>query len=152
MNKSLPLMIKSLPLLIGLCLATPGCGSEDEALVSVAISSPVETPFHGPGGPGTEPMYIGFNWTVVISAGNGLDSHIGRVTTLVTEKSRGAVLADEDGQVGALPAGGRLEVKQGASGLFPSSHYPGEWTAVTTVEVTHASGRSETVMASFAFK
>jgi len=145
-------MGKPLPLLIGLCLAAGGCGSEDEPVVSVAISSPVEMPFHGPGGPGTEPMYIGFTWTVVVSATGGPESYIGMVRTQVTEKTSGTVLTDEDGPLGTLSGGGRLEAKQGASGFFSSSLYPGAWTAVTTVEVTHAGGRSETLSTSFAFK
>jgi hypothetical protein len=145
-------MGRSLPVLIASCLAIAGCGSEDEALVAVAISSPMEMPFHGPGGPGTEPMYIGFTWTVVVSAAGGPDSYIGTVKTQVTERTSGTVLTDEDGPVGTLSSGGRREVKQGVSGFFSSSLYPGDWTAVTTVEVTHAGGRSETVSTSFGFK
>jgi hypothetical protein len=145
-------MGKPLFLLIALCLAIAGCGSEDEALVTVAISAPVEMPFHGPSGPGTEPMYIGFTWTVVVSAAGGPDSYVGMVRTQVTEKTSGTVLTGEDGPLGTLSGGGRLEVKQGASGFFSSSLYPGDWTAVTTVEVTHAGGRSETVSTSFGFR
>jgi hypothetical protein len=97
-------------------------------------------------------MYIGFNWTVLVSAADGPESHIGMVVTRVTERTSGTVLTNEDGPLGALSGGGRLEVKQGASGFFSSSLYPGEWTGITTVEVSHASGRSETLTASFAFK
>ena len=141
-------------LLIGSCLAAAGCGSQEEAdaLVALAISSPVEMPFHGPIGPGTEPVYIGFTWTVVVSAAGSPESHIGMVVTRVTERTSGTVLTAEDGPVGTLSSGGRLEVKQGASGFFASSLYPGDWTGVTTVEVSHASGRSETLTVSFAFK
>lgn len=141
-------------LLFGSCLVVGGCGSQEEpdALVGLEIRSPVEMPFHGPHGPGTEPMYIGFSWTVVVSAAGGPESRIGMVVTQVTERTSGTVLTTEDGPVGTLSSGGRLEVKQGASGFFASSLYPGDWTGVTTVEVSHASGRSETLTASFAFK
>lgn len=145
-------MGRPLPFLIGLCLAAGGCGSGDEPLVRVAITSPIEMPFHGPGGPGTEPMYIGFTWTVVVSASGGPGSYIGMVRTQVTEKASGVAMADEDGPLGSLSGGGKLEVEQGASGFFSSSLYPGDWTAVATVEVRHADGRSETVSTSSTFK
>lgn len=147
-------MRRPMLLLIVLCLAVAGCGSQEdaEALVGVAISSPVEMPFHGPSGPGTEPMYIGFSWTVVVSAAGGRESQIGMVVTRVTERTSGTVLTAEDGPLGTLSSGGRLEARQGASGFFSSSLYPGDWTGVTTVEVLHATGRSETLTTSFAFK
>jgi hypothetical protein len=147
-------MRRPLLLSIGLCLAAAGCGSQEaaEAPVGLAISSPFEFPFHGPHGPGTDPIYIGFSWTVVVSAGAGPESRIGMVVTRVTERTSGAALTTEDGPLGTLSGGGRLEVEQETSGFFPSSLYPGDWTAVTTVEVTHASGRSETVSTSFRFR
>lgn len=147
-------MRRALLLWMGLCLAAAGCGSQEEteAPVALAISSPFEFPFHGPNGPGTEPIYIGFTWTVVVSAGGGPESRIGMVVTRLTERTSGAVLTTEDGPLGTLSGGGRLDVEQETSGFFSFSHYPGDWTAVTTVEVSHATGRSETLTASFAFR
>ncbi len=141
-------------LLMGLCLAATGCGSQEEAEapLGLAIKSPFEFPFHGPNGPGTEPIYIGFSWTVVVSAGGGPESRIGMVVTKLTERTSGAVLTTEDGPLGTLSSGGSLEAKQETFGFFSSSLYPGDWTAITTVEVSYASGRSETLTASFAFR
>jgi hypothetical protein len=148
--------VKRWPLLIvtGMSLAMGGCGSQEEpdASVAVAISATTEMPFHGPGGPGTEPSYLSLRWTVVVTAAEGAESDIGIVRTRVTERASGIVLTAEGGPLGLLPGRGRLELPQQVSGMFASSLYPGDWTGITTVEVRHASGRSETLTGSFAFR
>ena len=109
-------------------------------------------PFHGPGGPGTEPSYLSLTWTVAVTAAGGADSQIGIVRTRVTERVSGTVLTAEGGPLGLLSGRGKLELPQQVSGLFASSLYPGDLTGITTVEVLHASGRSETLTAAFAFR
>jgi hypothetical protein len=138
----------------GLVVALAACGSqrEPDLTLAVTIHSPVEMPFHGPGGPGSEPMYIGFSWTVVVAASGDAESRIGTVRTRLTERTSGSVLTAEGGPAGTLRGGEKVEVAQQTSGLFPSVLYPGDWTGVTTVEVSHGSGRSETLTASFTFR
>ena len=150
-------MRRRLLAVIGLGLGWAGCGSQDppqvaDAVVAVAIRSQVEVPFHGPLGPGTEPISIDLRWTVVITATGGAECQVRAVRTLLTERSSGTARTTEGGPLGYLPGWGTLELPQRVSGFFPSTHYPGEWTGVTTVEVLHASGRSETLSAAFTFR
>lgn len=146
-------MRRRLLAVIGLGLGLAGCGSQEvaDAPVAVAIRSPAEMPFHGPMGPGTEPISIDLRWTVVITATGG-ECQVGAVRTQLTERTSGTVRTTEGGPLGHLSGLGTLELPQRVSGLFPSSHYPGEWTGVTTVEVLHASGRSETLSVAFTFR
>jgi hypothetical protein len=139
---------------VGLAGTLMACGSggQSDAIVGVTVQAPMEMPFHGPGGPGTEPMYISFDWTVVISASEGSDGQIGTVRTLLTERVSGGVLVAEASPMASLRGGEKVELKQQASGTFPSALYPGDWTGVTSVEVTHISGRQETVSTSFRFR
>ncbi len=131
----------------------PDAGVKPDAVVRVAVTSPTEMPFHGPGGPGTEPMYIGFTWTVAVTASEGADSQVGTVRTRLVESASGTVLPAEGGPLGTLAGGSTLELAQGASGFFPSSLYSsGKWSGTTTVEVIHGGGRSETLTATFSFR
>lgn len=136
----------------GLMLAACGPGEEPDGSVRVTVTAPLQMPFHGPGGPGTEPMSIAFNWTVVVAASEAADSVVGPIRTRLTERASGAVLTADGGAVGNLRAGAEVELSQQASGTFPSSLYPGDWQGVTTVEVAHRSGRLETVSTSFTFR
>ena len=136
----------------GLFAAACGSGEQADGSIRLMIRAPVQMPFHGPGGPGTEPMYIAFNWTVAVAAAEGADSVVGRVRTRLTERASGAVLTADGDAVGSLGAGAEVELRQQASGPFPSSLYPGDWLGVTTVEVSHRSGRLETVSTSFTFR
>ncbi len=138
--------------LVGLVGA--GCMPDEgtDRVVAVAIRSPVEMPFHGPNGPGTEPIYIDFSWTVVVTTSGLRDLRAGLARTRLTEAATGVVLTTEDGPLGTVPSGGEVELRQHASGVFPSSRYPGDWRGVTTVEISGTGGRSETLTASFTFR
>jgi hypothetical protein len=136
----------------GLMVAACGSGGQPDGSVRLTVNAPVEMPFHGPGGPGTEPMYISFNWTVVVAASEGADIVVGPVRTRLIERASGAVLTAEGGPVGNVPAGAKVELRQQTSGTFLSSLYPGDWLGVTTVEVSGRNGTLATVSTSFTFR
>ncbi len=135
-------------------LAAWSCGapSQPDTVVALTIASPSQMPFHGPHGPGTEPMYIAFNWTVVLTASGGGNDDVGMVRTRLVDSLSGTVLNTENGPLGSLAGRGRLELPQQAGRFFPSSLYPGDWSGTTTAEILHRDGRSETLTATFSFR
>ena len=145
-------------IVIILALSLARCGASvqsQDPVVSAAVRSPEEIPFHGPGGPGTEPMSISFRWTVILTASDGGEATVGLIHTQVRERQSGEILTIETGPErhgGRLPANGTLEVSQQAGGFFSSSNYPGTWDALTTVEVTYPSRKADKLELSFTFK
>jgi hypothetical protein len=133
--------------------ALTACGSQEspDAALALSISAPAEMPFHGPHGPGTEPIYVTFSRRVVVTVSAGTESRISLVRTRLSERASGEALTAESDPT-ATPGGGeKLELVQRASGTYPSSLYPGDWMGVTTLDVSHGSGRVETLSASFVF-
>src|SRR5262245_66321900 len=66
------------------CVA-PGCGTSGEPVVTAEITSASKMPFHGPGGPGSEPMSITFTWTVVVRSAAGPECQVDRIATELSE-------------------------------------------------------------------
>jgi hypothetical protein len=140
--------------LVALAMSLLTCGRAvvPDAVIAVQVVSPTTMPFHGPSGPGTEPISITFRWTVVITASAGTTSRVAVVRTELTERHSGKVLALTTFPASdSLPGGGELQLAEATSGFFQSSLYPGDWAGVTTAQVAHASGAAETVTASFSF-
>jgi len=140
--------------LVAIALSLLACGPAvaPDAVIAVRVVSPTIMPFHGPSGPGTEPIFIAFRWTVVITASPGTTSRVAVVRTELTERHSGTVMALTTFPASdSLAGGGELQLAEATSGVFPSSLYPGDWAGVTTAQVSHASGAAETVTASFSF-
>ncbi len=141
-----------------LALSLARCGTDAQGrdpVITAVVGSTQEMPFHGPGGPGSEPMSITFRWTVLLTATDGGETRVGLVHTRIRERQSGEVLTVETGPEkhgGRLRPNSTLEVAQQAGGFFSSSLYPGSWDAVTTVEVTYPSGRADRLDVPFAFQ
>ena len=135
-----------------------GCGGETPArpdsAVSVGVTSRLAMPFHGPNGPGAEPMSISFQWTVVLAAAGGPGVTIRAVRTELREPRVARALIAETGSTfdGRLRPDATLLVPQSAGGFFDSALYPGQWEATVTVDVVHPGGRAETLRTAFAFR
>ncbi len=132
-------------------LAT-SCGQDAKSTVSAEVVSSGKMPFHGPNGPGTEPIAITFNWTVVVEAHHGLGCTVDRITTVVSEAESGkSLMAETDpGASGALASGERAEFPQSQGGSFHSSLYQRPWSGLTRVDVTYSDGRTERLEVAFA--
>jgi hypothetical protein len=129
-----------------------GCERDADSIVSAEVVSVTKMPFHGPNGPGTEPISITFRWTVVLEAHQGPACRIDRIATELSEPVSGTVLnaETEPGSSGQLSSGQREEFAQSQSGRFDSGLYQRPWTGRTLVEVTLANGRSEQLGVEFA--
>jgi hypothetical protein len=116
----------------------PGCGTSGEPAISAEITSASKMPFHGPGGPGSEPVSITFTWTVVVRSAEGPDCQVDRIATELSEPQSGTVLtADtEPHEGGRLRGGGAVEFPQGQGGFFNSALYSRPWNGRTQVDVT----------------
>ena len=86
--------LKRLGLLLALCAPT-GCGGAGDPVVTVEVTSRSKMPFHGPGGPGSEPMSITFMWTVVVRSTEGPDCQVDRIATELSEPQSRTVLTAE---------------------------------------------------------
>ena len=139
--------------LVVLAASLAACGDSvtPDAVVGLRIVSPLAMPFHGPQGPGGEPISIDFRWTVVIAASEGAAARVTVVRTVLTERRSGAEVVRETFPSRDLPPGGELRLEEQSGGSFPSELYPGDWAGVTAVQLAHASGAAETLTASFAF-
>jgi hypothetical protein len=108
-------------------------------------------PFHGTNGPGREPISIAFSWTVVVTASEGASTRVAPVRTEIRERMSGTVVVRETFPARDLPPAGELRLEEQSGGSFPSALYPGDWAGVTTVQLAHSSGASETLTAAFSF-
>jgi hypothetical protein len=108
-------------------------------------------PFHGTNGPGREPISIAFSWTVVVTASEGASTRVAAVRTEIRERMSGTVVVRETFPARDLPPAGELRLEEQSGGSFPSALYPGDWAGVTTVQLAHSSGASETLTAAFSF-
>ena len=135
-----------------------GCGpvgptlEDPESRVTVAVKDTREMPFHGPGGPGSEPMSITFFWTVVVSASNGRGVAIESIETRIREPREAVPLVASSARTGFLTPGQDLEVVQSAGGFFSSALYPGSWDGAAAVRVRHPNGRREEINLDFRFR
>ena len=142
--------------LVGLTFA--GCGGETpgqpDSTVSVGVTSRLQMPFHGPNGPGAEPMSISFQGTVALDAAGGPGVTIRAVRTELREPRYAGALVAETGSAfdGRLRPDGTLLVPQTASGFFDSALYHGQWEGTVTVDVVHPGGRAETLRTAFTFR
>ena len=119
----------------------------------LSVKSAQEMPFHGPSGPGTEPMSISFRWIVVLVASAGSGASMGAIHTTLQDSLSSNTLVAATASTGLFLAPGvPREVSQGASGFFNSAQYPGDWHATVSATVVYPSGRSETLLATFAFR
>jgi hypothetical protein len=127
-----------------------GCGHAGEQVVAAEVGSVSKMPFHGPGGPGSEPMSITFSWTVVVKSTEGPDCQVDRIDTVLSElESKTVLTADtEPGESGVLRGGGAAQFRQGQGGFFNSPLYERPWHGQTRVDVT-CSGRSEPIEVGF---
>ena len=131
------------------CVASCGDSVTPDAVVALRVVSPVAMPFHGPGGPGAETIFINLRWTVVVESGDGATSRVVAVRTQLTESRSGRVLVSESLPAQELPPHGELRLDEQASGLFPSESSQGDWAGVTTVKLVLGSGAEQTLTAAF---
>lgn len=152
----------SMTLLTLVCSGLLACGRESpaqpevaaDAVIVLTIASIQEMPFHGPGGPGTEPMSITFRWTVVLTTPGGPGAMVRAIRTELRESnSETPIVAPDPGPLDrTLRAGVPLELPLSAAGLFNSALYPGRWEGRVSVDIVHLSGRQETLQTTFSFR
>lgn len=146
-----------------LCSALLACGRESpvqpevpaDSVVALAITDVREIPFHGRGGPGSEPMSINFMWTVVLATPAGPGATVLAIRADLRESGSGTSLAAFKSGLPPDPSvrpGVPLEIQGGAAGFFDSALYPGKWRAHVSVDIAHRSGRVETLQAAFSFR
>jgi len=120
---------------LALALSAVACTSDGPPVISAEVSLVQKMPFHGPGGPGTEPMSITFSWTVVVTARDSSDCVVRRIGTRLSEPVSGEAVEAESLPARTLPDGQAVEIPQQESGFFPSVLYTRPWSGVTDVEV-----------------
>jgi hypothetical protein len=126
-----------------------------DSFVVLTISDIREMPFHGRGGPGSEPMSITFRWTVVLATAMGPGATVRSIRADLRESSSGTSTVVPEARLPPDPfvrAGIPLEIECGTSDFFSSALYPGKWRAHVSVEIVHPSGRVETLGAAFSFR
>jgi hypothetical protein len=135
------------------------CGGDSvtrpDPVVTLTIAQPRQMPFHGSGGPGTEPISISFEWTVGLSSTGGREVTVVAIRTELRESVSSASLAVAAGPENVphpLRSWEPVVVPQRISGAFSSALYPGQWQGTTSVEIVHPSGRSETLRSTFSFR
>ncbi len=129
--------------------------AQPDSLVTLAVTSGKEMPFHGPAGPGTEPMSITFQWTVALTVAGGPGVTVRAIRTELREPNyagRLSVATGPEAFNGRISPGGILLVPQSSSGLFSSALYPGQWEANASVDVLHPNGKAETLQTAFSFR
>ncbi len=112
-------------------------------------------PFHGRGGPGSEPMSITFRWTVVLATAMGPGATVRAIRADLREPGSGTSLDVPEPRLPpdhSVRPGAPLEIQCGTSGFFNSALYPGKWRAHVFVDIAHHSGRVETLQAAFSFR
>jgi hypothetical protein len=132
---------------------TWGCGSSGRATVAAEVSDITKMPFHGPGGPGSEPISITFMWTVVVHSSGSAGCSVTRITTQLVETVSGSTLvAESDPSPGALPEEGTTKFQQSQGGFYPSALYDRVWQGHTVVEVECSGGLTEQAEADFTIR
>ena len=130
-----------------------GCGSSGTPTVAVEVSDIVKIPFHGPGGPGSEPISLTFTWTVVLHSGSSAGCDVSHITTQLVEAVSGSTLvAESDPGPGALPEEGATRFKQSQGGSYPSALYTRVWQGHTVVEVKCSGGVTQQAQTDFTIK
>lgn len=146
---SMSLRLTCAAMVAALCL---GCGgSAVDPTISVAVEPQVPMPFHGPNGPGSDTMSMSLRWAVVVTAGAGSAAVVRSIHTVIRDEKSGVSVSADEAPGSAVSEGHPLRAEQLGSCYFPSTAYPGRWLGVTTVEITHESGKVERLDASFAF-
>jgi hypothetical protein len=141
----------------GACLAlsvlTLGCGASGRPTFVVEVSDIFKMPFHGPGGPGSEPISLTFMWTVVVHSGAASGCNVGHITTQLVETVSGSTLvAESDPSPGTLPEEGTTKFKQSRGGSYPSALSDRVWQGHTVVEVNCSGGPTEHAEADFSVR
>lgn len=128
-----------------------GCGSSSSPsqVVTAEVVSASKMPFHGPGGPGSDPISITFSWTVVVRSDRGPDCRIERVISELSEPQSRQVLSATTLRQDRLPGGGRAEVPQQQAGFLDSSLFARPWTGRTHVDVACPGGAMAAADATF---
>jgi hypothetical protein len=142
--------------IVVLCQA---CGSEGptgashlESTVHIQVKDAVEMPFHGPAGPGSEPMSITFSWIATVSVTGGGGVTVESIETRVREARLAQPLVVSSSPSALVMAGQALEVRQSVGGPFESALYPGSWEGAVVVRLRHPSTRREDITVTFAFR
>jgi hypothetical protein len=126
-----------------------GCGGSNVSPVLTAeVVAAGKLPFHGPSGPGSEPISITFSWTVVVRSAQGPDCEVDRVMSELSEPQSQRVLSAAT-EGGRLPGGGTAQVPQQQAGFFDSSLFARPWNGHTRVDVTCPHGVTAHVEAAF---
>ncbi len=139
-------------LVLALALYAPvGCGTAGDPVVTAEVTSASKMPFHGPGGPGSEPMSITFMWTVVVRSTEGPDCQVDRLATELSEpESRTVLTAEtEPHEAGRLRGGGMARFPQQQGGFFNSALYSRPWNGRTRVDVTCPSRQTDHIEVAF---
>jgi hypothetical protein len=141
---------KYVALALALC-ASSSCGTAGDPVVTAEVTSGTKMPFHGPGGPGSEPVSITFMWTVVVKSSEGPDCQVDRIATELSEPESRTVLTveTEPHESGTLPGGGTVQFPQQQGGFFDSALYPRPWNGRTRVDVTCPSRRTDQIEVAF---
>jgi len=134
-------------LVLGLCLGS--CGSNGTPVITGEVTAIQKMPFHGPGGPGTEPMSITFMWTVVVRATGGSDCVVQSIQTQITETQSGEAVQADATPNQPLPDGQAVQFPQQQGGFFSSDLYTRPWNGQSQVEVDCTAGGHQQIAVSF---
>jgi len=134
-------------LVLGLCLGS--CGSNATPVITGEVTAIQKMPFHGPGGPGTEPMSITFMWTVVVRATGGSDCVVQSIQTQITETQSGEAVQADATPNQPLPDGQAVQFPQQQGGFFSSDLYTRPWNGQSQVEVDCTAGGHQQIAVSF---
>jgi hypothetical protein len=134
-------------LVLALCLGS--CGSNGAPVVTGEVTAVQKMPFHGPGGPGTEPMSITFMWTVVVKATGASDCVVEAIHTEIREAQSGEAVEADATPSRVLPDGEPVELPQQQGGLFHSTLYSRPWSGQSQVTVGCAGGEHQEIGIAF---
>ena len=133
--------------ILGLCLGS--CGSEGTPVITGEVTSVQKMPFHGPNGPGTEPISITFRWTTVVRATGGSDCVVQSIRTQLTETQSGVTVEADIAPDQSLPDGQPVQFPQQQGGVFSSALYDRPWNGHSQVKVGCTGGEHQQVGVSF---
>lgn len=139
--------------LLLLVMVWPACRHKEAPLsVNLSVDATALQPFHGPAGPGTDPISLTFTWVLRIQLNDGGAATVKGVHTRLTEQASGTFIEPADQSMSLPIAEGETKsVPLQASASVPAGLYPGRWTGTSTVQIIESSGESKSLDVAFSF-